>query len=90
MKEQDLIDLGFEKSYVTDLYLEHKDLELKPYYYYTYDITNELCLISSDNGEAEKNGWSVEMFDYDNIEFTSKEDIEKLISLIEKNKVGYL
>ena len=30
------------------------------------------------------------MFDYDNIEFTSKEDIEKLISLIEKNKVGYL
>tara|TARA_R110001606_G_scaffold5343_3_gene24700 strand:+ start:439 stop:702 length:264 start_codon:yes stop_codon:yes gene_type:complete len=87
MKEQDLIDLGFKKSYVIDLYREHEDSGLKPYYYYTYDITNELCLISSDNGEAEKNGWRVEMFDYDNIEFTSKEDIEKLISLIESNKI---
>jgi len=87
MKEQDLINLRFKKSYVTDLYPEHKDSGLKPYYYYTYDITKELCLISSDNGEAEKNGWRVEMFDYDNIEFTNKEDIEKLINLIEKNKL---
>ena len=87
MEEQDLIDLGFKKSYVTDLYSEHKGSELKPYYYYTYNITDELCLISSDNGEAKKYGWSVEMFDYDNIEFTIKEDIEKLISLIEKNKI---
>ena len=47
MKEQDLIDLEFKKSYITDLYPEHKDSELKPYYYYTYNITNELCLISS-------------------------------------------
>jgi hypothetical protein len=87
MKEQDLIDLKFKKSYVTDLYPEHKDSGLKPYYYYTYDITKELCLISSDNGESKKNGWRVEMFDYDNIEFTSKEDIEKLISLLESNKI---
>jgi hypothetical protein len=87
MKEQDLIDLEFKKSYITDLYPEHKDSELKPYYYYTYNITDELCLISSDNEEAKKNGWRVEMFDYDNIEFTSKKDIEKLISLIEKNKL---
>jgi len=87
MKEQDLIDLEFKKSYVTDLYPEHKYSKLKPYYYYTYNITKELCLISSDNGEAEKNGWRVEMFDYENIEFTSKEDIEKLINLIEKNKL---
>jgi hypothetical protein len=85
MKEQDLIDLGFKKSYVTDLYPEHKDSGLKPYYYYTYNITDELCLISNDNGEAEKNGWRVEMFDYGNIEFTDKEDIEKFIILIEKN-----
>ena len=87
MKERDLINLGFKKSYVTDLYLEHKDSDLKPYYYYTYNITNELCLISSDNEAAEKNGWRVEMFDYENIEFTSKGDVEKLISLIEKNKL---
>jgi hypothetical protein len=82
MKEQDLIDLGFKRNDIIEDFLGDT-----PYYYYTYDITNELCLISSDNGEAEKNGWSVEMFDYDNIEFTSKEDIKKLISLIEKNKI---
>ena len=87
MKEQDLINLGFEKSYLTDLYPGYKDSGLKPYYYYSYDITKELCLISNDNGEAKKNDWRVEMFDYGNIEFTSKEDIEKLISLIEKNKL---
>ena len=87
MKEQNLINLGFKKSYVTDLYPEHKDSDLKPYYYYTYDITNELCLISSDNGEAEKNGWRVEMFDYENIEFKSLEDLKTLINVIEKNKL---
>lgn len=86
MKEQDLINLGFKKSYVTDLYLEHKDSGLKPYYYYTYDITNELCLISSDNGEAKKNGWFVELFDYENIEFRNTEDLKTLINVIEKNK----
>ena len=85
MKEQDLIDLGFKRNDVSAE--ESGDVR---FYYYTYNITDELCLITSDNGEAEQNGWSVEMFDYDNIEFTSKEDIEKLISLIEKNKVGYL
>jgi hypothetical protein len=87
MKEQDLINLGFKKSYVIDLYSDLKDSDLKPYYYYTYDITKELCLISSDNGEAEKNGWCVEMFDYENIEFTSKEDLKTLINVIEKNKL---
>lgn len=87
MKEQDLINLGFKKSYVIDLYSDLKDSDLKPYYYYTYDITKELCLISSDNGEAEKNGWRVEMFDYENIEFRSLEDLKTLINVIEKNKL---
>ena len=82
MKEQDLIDLGFKRYDVPA-----EESGDKPYFYFTYNITDELCLISSDNGEAKKNGWRVEMFDYDNIEFTSKKDIEKLISLIEKNKL---
>ena len=85
MKEQDLIDLGFKRNDVSEEESGHVR-----FYYYTYNITDELCLISSDNGEAKKDGWFVEMFDYENIEFTSKEDIEKLISLIEKNKSHYL
>ena len=76
MKEQDIIDLGFERTNVSA-----EESGDNPFYYYTYNITDELCLISSDNEEAKKNGWRVEMFDYDNIEFTSKKDIEKLYAI---------
>ena len=82
MKEQDLIDLGFERKDVTAE--ESGDF---PFYYYTYDITKELCLISSDDGEAKKDGWFVEMFDYDDIKFTNVEDLQTLITVIEKNKL---
>ena len=82
MKEQDLIDLGFERYDVSAE--ESGDF---PYYYYTYDITDELCLISSDDGEAKKDGWSVEMFDYDGIKFSNTEDLKTLINVIEKNKL---
>jgi hypothetical protein len=82
MKEQDLIDLGFKRYDVSAE--ESGDV---PFYYYTYDITDELCLISSDDGEAKKDGWSVEMFDYDGIKFTSIEDLKTLINVIEKNKL---
>ena len=82
MKEQDLIDLGFERN---DIPAEESGD--KPFFYFTYNITNELCLISSDNDEANKNGWYVELFDYENIEFRNLEDLKALISVIEKNKL---
>ena len=81
MKEQDLIDLGFKRTDVTE-----EESGDSPFYYYTYDITNELCLISTDDGEAKKDGWSAEMFDYDSIKFTNVEDLKILIDVIEKNK----
>jgi hypothetical protein len=82
MKEQDLIDLGFKRIHVSA-----EESGDNPFYYFTYDITDELCLISSDDGEARKDGWSVEMFDYDGIKFTTIEDLKALIMVIEKNKV---
>ena len=82
MKEQDLIDLGFKRYDASA-----EDSGDVPFYYQTYDITDELCLISSDDGEAKKDGWSVEMFDYDGIKFTSIEDLKTLINVIEKNKL---
>ena len=54
MKEQDLIDLGFERNDVSAEESGHVR-----FYYYTYNITDELSLISSDNGEAKKDGWFV-------------------------------
>ena len=82
MKEQDLIDLGFEKNDISAD--ESGD---KPFFYFTYNITDELCLISSDNDEAEKNGWYVELFDYENIEIRNLKDLKTLIDIIEKNKL---
>ena len=82
MKEQDLLDLGFKRTDVSEE--ESGDI---PFYYYTYNITEEVCLISSDNGEAKKDGWFVELFDYENIEFRNPEDLKTLIDVIEKNKL---
>ena len=82
MKEQDLIDLGFKRYDVSAE--ESGDVR---FYYYTYNITDELSLISTDDGEAKKDGWFVELFDYENIEFTNVEDLKTLIDIIEKNKL---
>ena len=81
MKEQDLIDLGFERNDVSKE--ESGDI---PFYYYTYELANELCLISTDDGEAKKDGWFVHFFDCDNIWFNNSEDLKTLIDIIEKNK----
>lgn len=82
MKEQDLIDLGFKRNNVSA-----EESGDKSFFYFTYNITDELCLISTDNDEAEKNGWFVELFDYDNIEIRNLEDLKTLIDVIERNKV---
>ena len=82
MKEQDLIDLGFERNDITA-----EESGDKPFFYFTYNITDELSLISSDSGEAKKDGWFVELFDYENIEFRNPEDLKTLIDVIEKNKL---
>jgi hypothetical protein len=82
MKEQDLVDLGFER---TDVSAEESGDEA--FYYYTYEFTQYFSLISSDDEEAEKESWSVEIFDYSGIRFFQKEDVKALIDLINKNKI---
>jgi len=82
MKEQDLIDLGFKRYNISA-----EESGDKPFFYFTYNITDELCLISSDNDEAERNGWYVELFDYANIEIRNLEDLKTLIDVIERNKL---
>ncbi len=81
MKEQDLIELGFERNDISAE--ESGDVS---FYYYTYDITDQLCLISSDEEEAKKAGWFVEIFDYEGIRFNNMGEVQALITLIETNK----
>jgi hypothetical protein len=76
MKEQDLIDLGFE--------INHDEENGKPYYYYTYDIGKYDCLISNTNDEGDV--WYIELFESDEIRFTNKEELKLFIDLINRNK----
>jgi hypothetical protein len=76
MKEQDLIDLGFKKEIELG--------SIGEYYYYVYDFGRDLCLISNANDESED--WFVEIFEEDNIRFTTKEDLEIFINVVNKNK----
>jgi hypothetical protein len=83
MKEQDLIDLGFER---TDVSVEESGED--PFHYYTYDFTNGFSLITSANDEAVDNKWFVEIFNTeDEIRFTDKQDVSNLIELINANKI---
>ena len=78
MKEQDLIDLGFERI----------DVSVgESFYYYTYDFTKGFSMISSDNYEAEEKGWFIDIFDDHCARLYSKEDVKTFIDLINRNKI---
>lgn len=81
MKEQDLIDLGFDRIDISAT--ESGDTY---YYYYDYMFNEDFFLITCTNDEA--NGkWYVEMFDHWNIRFTKKRDVKTFIDLINRNKI---
>ena len=80
MKEQDLIDLGFER---VDISAEESGDEA--YHYYDYMFNENFSLVACPNEEG--NGvWFVEMFDHWDIRFYDKEDVKTFINLINKNK----
>ena len=79
MKEQDLIDLGFER---VDECNEESACR-----YYVYDFTKYLSLITCTDDEGEDNRWHVEFFDDNDVRFYSKDDVKTLIELIERNKI---
>jgi hypothetical protein len=75
MTEQDIIKLGFNRVDVT----AGENGYPKGRYYYTYDFTQGLRLISCDNEEAKNSGWYVEIFEADDIKFKTAKDLEELI-----------
>jgi CRISPR/Cas system CMR-associated protein Cmr3 (group 5 of RAMP superfamily) len=80
MTEQDLIKLGFKKKYVTS----HESGYDKDWFYYTYDFTKYLSLVSNDNFDAETKGWYVEFLGGEGVKFTAFTELEQLINIIEK------
>ena len=83
MKEQDIIDLGFEKYEVTS-----EESGGESFYYYTYKFGEgdyDLSLITIGNTEVIDDEWYVDIFEYGEIKFTKREDLEMFISLISRN-----
>ena len=85
MKEQDLIDLGFERNDVSE-----KESGDKAFYYYDLDLAPGFALISNANDEvttvAGHHRWYVEIFESNEVRFTNKKDTQQFINLILKNK----
>ena len=76
MTEKDLLDLDFTR--VVD------DANGPPYHYYTYDV-GSLCLISQANDEVKNGEWYVELFESNSIRFTSRTELEILMTLLINN-----
>jgi hypothetical protein len=83
MKEQDLLELGFEIQHA----YAHETGYDEDFYYYRYTFAQHLQLLSSSSDEVKNNEWFVEFFDIEaDIRFTNANDVNKLIILIEGAK----
>jgi hypothetical protein len=81
MKEQDIIDLKFERF---DVGIEESGYEA--YHYYEYDI-GDVSFITNSNDELTEGEWHVELFDMDSIRFKSIEDLKLFIEILKRNKL---
>jgi hypothetical protein len=72
--EQDLIDLGFEKVFVS----QHESGHSEDFYYYVYVISSHTTLITNADDEARVGRWHVYIFD-DSIYF---DEIEPLTNFL--------
>ena len=80
MTERELQLLGFEREEYGDYEGDH--------HYYSYQIADGFGFISSSSDEVEDGEWYVDFFDsWPNIRFTSFEEVQALINLIEKRVI---
>ena len=79
--EENLIDVGFNKISQTAEATGAK----KDWHYYTLDI-GDMCLITNDNEDAEKDQWAVYIFDNLEIVFRNSEDLAQLVQLLQRNQ----
>jgi len=80
MNEQNIKDLGFE---IQREKVEASDSE-KDWYYYILNI-GDICLISSDNEEAIKEGWYVSIFEFQSCVIKNYFDLKTLIGILKNN-----
>lgn len=81
MKEQDLLNLGFQRF--------EQDDEDDKFYYYSYDLKGESgggSLLTQGDDEVVDGEWYVYAWDInENLRFQDAKDVETYIRVIEKN-----
>ena len=80
MTEQDLLDLDFTR---VDETAENSGAP-NDWHYYTYNIAN-FCLITPASDEVKDGEWYVEVFETPEIRFTSRTELEILMTLLINN-----
>lgn len=78
MTEDELIELGFEKTIIP---IEESGAE-KDYWYYTLYI-GDVSLMSTDNEDSGRKNWSVEIFDTGTW-IKDFEDLDTLVRILKK------
>ena len=82
MKEQDLVDLGFERVDIT----AEESGYFKDWHYYTYDFTKGFSLITPSNDDLVDGKWVVEIFNTEDIiRFVDKNELEQFINIVKRN-----
>jgi hypothetical protein len=77
MKQTDLLELKFNKEYS----------EEKDWYYYYYNLTNDITLISPASDEVVNDNWFVCIMESSpEVEFNNLKELKEIINLVEKNK----
>jgi|GEM_PF-4052733 len=77
MKQTDLLELKFNKEYS----------EEKDWYYYYYNLTNDITLISPASDEVVNDNWFVCIMETSpEVEFNDLKELKQFINLVEKNK----
>ncbi len=79
MTEKQLQKLGFNKETVSG-----EESGEDPFYYYTYNITDTIILITPANDEVKNNNWGVKFLDpTPHIKFKNSMDLQIIISILE-------
>jgi len=69
MSEEEILTLGFEKTYVND----NESQNGYDYYYYQKEMCSGIILHSTDNVDVEDDQWTLKAFEIPAIEIKSKD-----------------
>lgn len=79
MKQQELIEAGFDKIIVT----KEESGDKNDYYYYSYEINSDVILVSNGSDEINNNQWKVYEHSW-GVAMTDIEDVVLIIDLFKK------